>query len=42
MAFVRRSFQPAAGERCGDHLVAAYIAKVNGMKSKFLKPSDSN
>ncbi|MGY4569611.1 hypothetical protein QA639_17975 [Bradyrhizobium pachyrhizi] len=44
MAFVRRSFQPAAGERCGDHLVAAYIAKVNGMKSEFLKltASDSN
>jgi hypothetical protein len=21
-----------AGERCGDHLVAAYLAKVNAMK----------
>jgi hypothetical protein len=25
-----------AGERCGDHLVAAYVAKVNAMKRQFL------
>ncbi|WP_223973472.1 hypothetical protein [Bradyrhizobium sp. RD5-C2] len=36
-AFVRRSFRPAPGERCGDHLVAAYIAKVNEMKRQFQK-----
>ncbi|GKQ49625.1 transglycosylase SLT domain-containing protein [Bradyrhizobium sp. Ce-3] len=36
-AFVRRGFQPAAGQHCGDHLVAAYIAKVNRMKRQFLK-----
>jgi hypothetical protein len=36
-AFVRRGFQPAAGQHCGDHLVAGYLAKVNGMKRQFLK-----
>jgi hypothetical protein len=35
-AFARRGFQPMAGERCGDHLVAAYLAKVNAMKRQFL------
>jgi hypothetical protein len=36
-AFVRRNFQMIAGERCGDHLVAAYVAKVNAMKRQFLR-----
>ncbi|MBV8700433.1 transglycosylase SLT domain-containing protein [Bradyrhizobium sp.] len=36
-AFVRRGFQPAAGERCGDHLVGAYLARVNAMKRQFLR-----
>jgi hypothetical protein len=35
-AFVHRGFQMIAGERCGDHLVAAYLAKVNAMKRQFL------
>ena len=35
-AFARRHFQMMAGERCGDHLVAAYIAHVNAMKRQFL------
>lgn len=34
-AFMRRGFQPAAGERCGDHLVSGYLARVNGMKRQF-------
>lgn len=34
-AFVRRGFQPMAGERCGDHLVATYLGKVNAMKQQF-------
>jgi Transglycosylase SLT domain len=34
-AFVHRGFQMMAGERCGDHLVAAYLAKVNAMKRQF-------
>jgi hypothetical protein len=25
------------GERCGDHLVATYLAKVNAMKRQFLR-----
>ncbi len=36
-AFVRRGFQTMAGERCGDHLVAAYLARVNAMKRQFLR-----
>ena len=26
-----------ADERCGDHLVAAYVAQVNAMKRQFLR-----
>ena len=36
-AFARRGFQPAAGERCGDHPMAAYLAKVNAMKRQFVR-----
>jgi hypothetical protein len=36
-AFARRGFQTVAGERCGDHLVAAYLARVNAMKRQFLR-----
>jgi len=36
-AYARRKFQMMAGERCGDHLVAAYVAKVNTMKRQFLR-----
>ena len=36
-AFARRGFQMTAGERCGDHLVAAYVARVNAMKRIFLR-----
>jgi hypothetical protein len=36
-AFVHRGFQMMAGERCGGHLVAAYLAKVNAMKRQFLR-----
>jgi len=36
-AFARRNFQMIADERCGDHLVAAYLAKVNAMKRQFLR-----
>ena len=35
-AFARRHFQMMAGERCGDHLVAAYLARVNSAKRRFL------
>jgi hypothetical protein len=36
-AYARRHFQMIAGERCGDHLIAGYIAKVNAMKRQFLR-----
>ncbi len=36
-AFARRGFLPLAGERCGDHLVATYLDKVNAMKRQFLR-----
>ena len=36
-AFARRHFQMIAGERCGDHLVAAYVSHVNSMKRQFLQ-----
>jgi hypothetical protein len=37
VAFVRRGFRTMAGERCGDHLVAAYLVRVNAMRHKFLR-----
>ena len=36
-AYARRHFQMISGERCGDHLVAAYLARVNTMKRQFLR-----
>ncbi|MDB5620488.1 transglycosylase SLT domain-containing protein [Tardiphaga sp.] len=43
-AFMRRGFQSMAGERCGDHLVATYLGKVNAMKQQFsrLAANDQN
>jgi hypothetical protein len=34
-AYARRHFQMISGERCGDHLVAAYVSRVNAMKRQF-------
>jgi hypothetical protein len=36
-AYARRHFQMISGERCGDHLVAAYVSRVNAMKRQFLR-----
>ena len=36
-AFARRGFRLLAGERCGDHVVAKYLADVNAMKRQFLR-----
>jgi hypothetical protein len=36
-AYARRHFQMISDERCGDHLVAAYISRVNAMKRQFLR-----
>ncbi|MBN9007983.1 MAG: lytic transglycosylase domain-containing protein [Rhizobiales bacterium] len=43
-AYARRHFQMKSGERCGDHLVSAYISRVNAMKQQFLRlaTDDSN
>ena len=35
LGFVRRGFQVADGERCGDHLVSSYLGRVNAMKRQF-------
>jgi hypothetical protein len=36
-AFARRGFRLIAGERCGEHDVATYVAQVNAMKREFLR-----
>jgi hypothetical protein len=36
-AFARRHFQMMADERCGDHLVSAYVTRVTAMKRQFLR-----
>jgi len=36
-AFARRGFHAAATDRCGDHAVATYLAKVNAMKRQFAR-----
>ncbi|MBR0715403.1 transglycosylase SLT domain-containing protein [Bradyrhizobium liaoningense] len=41
-AYARRHFQMMAGERCGDHLVASYVARVNAMKRQFLRLAADN
>ena len=41
-AFVRRGFQPAPGERCGDHSVAGYLGRVNAMKQQFVRLAANN
>jgi len=33
--FVKRGFQLTEGERCGDHDVRSYLARVHAMKSEF-------
>ena len=35
--FARRHFHLAPGERCGDELAAAYLARVDAMKRQFLR-----
>jgi len=34
-AFARSGFKLMPGERCGDHAVAVYLARVNAMKRQF-------
>jgi len=34
-AYARRGFRPAPGERCGEHALAAYLARLNALKRQF-------
>jgi hypothetical protein len=36
-AYARRGFRPAPGERCGDHDLAGYLARLNTLKRSFLQ-----
>jgi hypothetical protein len=36
-AFARRGFRPAAGERCGDHDVGRYLARVERLAREFAR-----
>jgi Transglycosylase SLT domain len=36
-AYAARGFRLAAHQRCGDHDVARYLARVNGMKQQFAR-----
>ena len=35
--YARRGFRPTAIQRCGDHDVGRYLARVNAMKRQFLR-----
>jgi hypothetical protein len=41
-AYARINFRMVASERCGDHLVAAYISRVNAMKRRFLQLAEAD
>jgi hypothetical protein len=36
-AYAARGFRPAPGQRCGDHDLRAYLARVNAMKRTFAR-----
>jgi hypothetical protein len=40
-AYARQHFRLAAGQRCGDHEAAAYLARVNALKRLFQRLSAS-
>src|SRR6266436_854477 len=40
-AYAARGFRLAAGQRCGDHDVGAYLAQVNAMKRRFARMAES-
>ena len=35
--YVARGFRVRAGQQCGDHSAAGYIAKMNAMKAVFAR-----
>ena len=36
-AYARRGFRPAARQRCGEHDLAAYLARLNALKRQFAR-----
>jgi hypothetical protein len=36
-AYARRGYAPSAGQRCGDHDVRGYLARVNAMRAVFAR-----
>ena len=36
-AFAQRGFRLVAGERCGDHDIAKYLARVKATEREFLR-----
>jgi hypothetical protein len=36
-AYARRGLVPSAGQRCGDHDLQAYLAKIDAMKTRFAR-----
>ena len=36
-AFARRGFRPTPGQRCGDHDVRTYVARVDAMRQVFAR-----
>lgn len=38
-AYARRGFRPAAGQRCGEHDLGAYLARLNALKREFSRLS---
>src|SRR5256885_9850493 len=38
--YARRGFRLTAGQRCGDHDVSGYLARVNELKRLFLRRSE--
>ena len=36
-SFAHRGFRLVAGERCGDHDIAKYLARVNATEREFLR-----
>ncbi len=36
-AYVRRGFRFSEGQRCGDHEVRVYVARINAMKQEFAR-----
>jgi hypothetical protein len=38
-AYASRGFRLTLGQRCGDHDVGSYLARVNALKFEFSKPA---